>query len=139
MMEEVQTLGKAESRQVERRQHIRLGGRGKARLLLLPDGPAMSGLLVNLSLGGCGIEFEKKTKLAAGCKIELQLSYEGFTLRLLGVVRYSEDDEDDRVGIGFTDVSRRKEEQIAQLLEELKEQEKAREEQIRLGTVAENR
>ena len=110
--------------QRERRMHPRLQCRGKAEMLLLPDGPKLEGSLINLSLGGCCIECVAKILLEPPVSVEVQLKVDDSRLRLAGVLRYVEDLC--KAGIQFDQVSPRKEEQIRELIAELYESEKHR-------------
>ena len=77
------------------------------------------GSVANLSVQGCSIEADKKMPLLPHERVEVHLHLHGLTLQLAGIVRYMENNE--RVGIEFTDVSKRKAEQIEQLIEEIVE------------------
>lgn len=115
----------------ERRNHPRLQCKGLAEFRVLPDGPVVLGFLSNLCMGGCSIECEKElpAKAQEMALIEVQLDVDDFRLRLAGCIRHVEGNL--IVGIQFTDVSSRKEEQIRHLMAELVEAEKQRLEQTK--------
>jgi len=110
--------------QRERRANPRLQCRGLAEFRILPDGPKFNGSVVNLCMNGCLIESEKDVPDKVLSNIEVQIDVDDFRLRLAGCIRHIEDEY--LVGIQFTDVSSRKQEQIQHLMAELQEMEKQR-------------
>jgi c-di-GMP-binding flagellar brake protein YcgR len=100
----------------ERRVHPRLRCKGVGEFRLLPNGPSITGTLINLSLGGCCIA--SATEIPAKLKqpLEVQLTACDFRLLLSAEVRRL---DEKTVGVKFVDVSSRKEEQIRYLIDEL--------------------
>jgi hypothetical protein len=118
---------------VERRAHLRLACKGTAKMLILPDGPSVAGVLLNFAAGGCAIESEAAIPAKRDAMVELQLDVRGFGLRLLGVIRYVKvekpmlgEPEKTQAGIEFAEVSSRKAEQIRHLVAEVFDAEKER-------------
>jgi len=107
----------------ERRAHPRLSCKGVAKVLVLPDGPQLAGNLVNLSLGGCCIEFEREILAPMYAQLDVLLDACDLRVRLSAEIRRRDDNQ---VGIRFLEMSARKEEQIRYLIQELVEIVKAR-------------
>lgn len=103
----------------DRRAHQRLFCKGGAEIHIYPERMRAVGSVANLSAQGCSIEADKKMPLLPHERVEVHLHLHGLTVQLAGIVRYMENNE--RVGIEFTDVSKRKAEQISQLMEEIVE------------------
>ena len=80
--------------------------------------------LVDLSLGGCLVDADEAIPACVNACVEVLLQVDQLTLRLAGVIRHME--KKTRAGIGFTDLSLRKAEQIHHLLGILIEEEKQR-------------
>jgi c-di-GMP-binding flagellar brake protein YcgR len=83
---------------------------------ILPNGPSITGTLVNLSLSGCCIASETEIPAKLKQPLEVQLTACDFRLRLAAEVRRL---DAKTVGIQFLDVSSRKEEQVRYLIDEL--------------------
>lgn len=103
----------------DRRAHQRLLCKGGAEIHIYPERMRAVGSVANLSAQGCSIEADKKMPLLPHERVEVHLHLHGLTVQLAGIVRYMENNE--RVGIEFIDVSKRKAEQISQLIEEIVE------------------
>jgi len=101
---------------LERRAHPRYSCKGIARILILPDGPQVTGNLINLSLGGCCIEFDKAIKAAANAQLDVLLDACDLRVRIPAEIRRRNDNQ---IGIKFLEVSARKSEQIQLLIKEL--------------------
>lgn len=104
---------------LERRAHLRLFCNGGAEIHIYPERKRAVGSVANLSVQGCSIAADKKIPLLPHERVEVHLHLHGLTVQLAGIVRHMENNE--RVGIEFTDVSKRKAEQITQLIEEIEE------------------
>jgi c-di-GMP-binding flagellar brake protein YcgR len=96
--------------------HPRKSCKGTARILVLPDGPHVTGNLLNLSLGGCCIEFDKAIKAAANAQLDVLLDACDLRVRIPAEIRRRNDNQ---IGIKFLEVSARKSEQIQLLIKEL--------------------
>jgi hypothetical protein len=96
---------------------------GTAEIRVLPGGSRATGTLVDLSVRGCCIEADCAIFARADDCIEVCFRVDGFALRLAGIVRHVKGEE--RVGIEFTHVCRRKEAQIRELVHELFDKKKA--------------
>lgn len=101
----------------DRRAHPRLDCKGGAEIHVYPERVRTLGAVSNLSVSGCSIEADKKMPMLPHERVEVHLHLNGLTLQLAGVVRHMENNE--RVGIEFTDVSKRKAAQISQLIGEI--------------------
>lgn len=114
------------SRQDERRSQPRLRCKGTAELRLLSSnnrisGALLSGAILDLSVSGCCVETAAAIPPIENPVVEAILTVNKFTLRVAGVVRHVK--EDRRAGIEFVDVTKRKAEQIEELVKELIERE----------------
>lgn len=109
--------------QNERRAHPRLSCKGVAKVLVLPDGPQLTGNLLNLSLGGCCIEFDREMLAPMYAQLDVLLDACDLRVRLSAEIRRRDDNQ---VGIRFLEMSARKEEQIRYLIQELFEFAKVR-------------
>jgi c-di-GMP-binding flagellar brake protein YcgR len=107
----------------ERRAHPRLSCKGIAKFLILPDGPQVTGNLINLSLGGCCVECDKEIQARYGTPLDVMLDACDLRVRLSAEICRI---EENRVGIRFLEMSPRKEGQIHFLIEELFEFSKQR-------------
>jgi hypothetical protein len=128
-MESNQNSGKLEalvpkSGERERRHHSRFRCWGSTWINILPDGIKIVGYLLNLGSGGCQIETDVPLPAMANTTVEVLIRLDGYTLRLLGVIRHV--DENARAGIEFIDVSPRKAEQIQHVMAAINEAEKMR-------------
>jgi hypothetical protein len=101
---------------IERRDP-RLHCNGTAEVCALPAGKKVTCKLVDLSLRGCCISADIAIPVKTDDCIEVCFRVNGFALRLAGIVRHMQGNE--QAGIEFTEVSRRKEEQIKALVKEL--------------------
>jgi len=107
----------------ERRAHPRLSCKGIAKFLILPDGPNVTGNLVNLSLGGCCVDCGKELQVRLGTTLDVLLDACDLRVRLSGEICRIDEQQ---VGIRFLEMSPRKEGQIHFLIEELYEVSKKR-------------
>lgn len=107
------------SEEQDRRAHPRLHCKGGAEIHVYPERVRTLGAVSNLSVSGCSIEADKKMPMLPHERVEVHLHLNGLTLQVAGVVRHMENNE--RVGIEFTDVSKRKAKQIEQLIGEIVE------------------
>jgi hypothetical protein len=97
---------------------------GIAGINILPDGPMVLCYLLDLGLGGCSVDADEAIPARVNGSVEVLLRVDQLTLRLAGVIRHME--KKTRAGIGFTDLSLRKVEQIHHLMGMLIEEEKQR-------------
>jgi hypothetical protein len=87
---------------------------GTAAINILPDGIMVIGYLIDLGLGGCYIEADDAIPVHVDTRVDVLMDIGGVKLRLAGVILRMEGET--RAGIGFTDLSLRKVEQIHQLM-----------------------
>jgi hypothetical protein len=103
----------------ERRTQARLEVDTSAFLYLVNIGSRLSGRILNLSMGGCRIRTDERFPVGIYTRIETEFHLEGLPFRLGGVVQAVIDRH--QVGIRFLDMSERKREQVAQLIDEIDE------------------
>jgi hypothetical protein len=93
----------------ERRAHPRFFLQGIAVIRILPYGPDVLGALLDLSEGGCGIEFGIGIPAQAGAQVEVNLNVRGLTLQRAGIIRRIEVirrmEKETRAGIEFVQAS----------------------------------
>lgn len=118
------SAGYVRFRQDERRAQPRFQCKGVATIRVLAVEARLAGTLLDLSASGCRIETAAPFPAIENPYVEVILCVDGITLRIAGVVRNT--NQDDRVGIEFTDVTERKAEQIQELIADLIEIEKSR-------------
>ena len=118
------SAGYVRFRQDERRSKLRFQCTGVAVIRVLALEAKMEGTLVNLSVSGCCIDTKTPFPPIENPYVEVTLCVDWITLRIAGVVRNTRDDH--RVGIEFTEVTKRKAEQIEYLIADLAELEKNR-------------
>lgn len=105
--------------QDERRAQPRLRCKGTAEVRILRFGSSVAGTIVDLSVGGCCVVTEGKFPPVEQPLVEVILSVNGSKLRMAGVVRNVKKDQ--RAGIEFIEVTRRKAQQIREFVRELRE------------------
>jgi c-di-GMP-binding flagellar brake protein YcgR len=105
--------------QDERRAQPRLRCKGTAEVRILHLGTTIAGTIDDLSAGGCCVLTEARFPPLEQPVVEVILTVNSSTLRVAGVIRNVQKER--RAGIEFVDVTRRKAEQILELVEELKE------------------
>jgi c-di-GMP-binding flagellar brake protein YcgR len=93
----------------DRRSVRRLFWPGTAVIRIQPYGPDVLGVLLDLSEGGCGVEFGIGIPAQVGAQVEVDLNVRGVTLRRAGVIRYIEVirrvERETRAGIEFIEAS----------------------------------
>ncbi len=94
------------------RRHQRFGKRGTATLRRALSAPINIGSLFDLSLGGCLIWLETATVFDLADPIEVKLSIDNLTLRVMASIRYT-GEENRVVGLAFEPMSRQKSEHLA--------------------------
>lgn len=102
----------------ERRAHARYAVDTSANIIFVRTGSRLSGRIVDLSIGGCRIFCDQRFPVGIFARIEAEFRVEGITFRLGGVLQRISDRR--IVGIRFLDMSHRKREQLAQLIEGIK-------------------
>lgn len=100
----------------ERRSHPRWDCHALAEIHIYPERIRAVGEVSDLSIDGCCIECDKEIPTGNFNRVEVHLHLNGITLQLAGVVRHMENKE--RAGIEFVDVSKRKAEQLIQMIHE---------------------
>jgi c-di-GMP-binding flagellar brake protein YcgR len=90
-----------------------------AVIYLVKIGSKLNGQILDLSLGGCRIHTTERFPVGIYTRVETEFRLRGLPLRLAGVIQAIHDRN--LVGIRFLDVSPRKREQIAELIDEIVE------------------
>jgi c-di-GMP-binding flagellar brake protein YcgR len=89
---------------------------GTAVIRIQPYGPDVLGVLLDLSEGGCGVEFGIGIPAQVGAPVEVDLNVRGVTLRRAGVIRYIEVirrvERETRAGIEFIEASPQRSEEV---------------------------
>jgi c-di-GMP-binding flagellar brake protein YcgR len=86
---------------------------------LVKIGSMLAGRILDMSLGGCRIHTVDRFPVGIYTRVEIEFSLQGTALLLGGVVQAIHGRNE--VGIRFLDVSLRKREQMAELIEEIRE------------------
>jgi hypothetical protein len=91
----------------ERRITPRFNWKGMVSIRVLPDGPDVVGVLLDLSEGGCGIELGMAIPAKIGAPVKVSLYLDGMTLKRMGILRNIQlirhIEKETRSGIEFTD------------------------------------
>jgi hypothetical protein len=103
----------------ERRSQARHSVDTSALILLVNVASRLEGRIENLSVGGCRIRTRERFPVGIYTRVETEFFLEGLPFRLGGVVQAIQDRF--HVGIRFLDMSERKREQLAQLIDEITE------------------
>ncbi len=107
----------------ERRAQTRHTVDTSATVLFIAVRAQIPGRILDLSLGGCRIRTEARFPVGIYRRVEIEFKVGGLPFRLAGVVQSLHDKF--TVGIRFLDMSPRKKEQLAQLMEEIEQMEEA--------------
>lgn len=110
----------------ERRTHSRLLVDDTSTIILIKIGSRLVGRIIDISIGGCRIRCDQRFPVGVYTRVETEFRIEGLPFRLGGVGQAIHDRH--TVGIRFLDMSSRKREQLEQLIEEIKEVQRAQEE-----------
>ncbi len=105
------------SSQPERRSHPRFSVDTRAIVYFIDVGAQISGHILDVSMGGCRIRTGDRFPVGIYRRVETEFNVDGLPFRLGGVVQAVHDRF--TVGIRFLDLSPRKREQLAQLMEEI--------------------
>jgi c-di-GMP-binding flagellar brake protein YcgR len=105
----------------ERRTQSRQEVDTSADILLINVGSRLSGRIQDLSVGGCRIRADERFPVGIYTRVETEFRLEGLPFRLGGVIQAVHDRDRRLVGIRFLDMSKRKREQLEQLIEEIEE------------------
>ena len=103
----------------ERRINRRCEVDTSAIIYLVKMGSKIEGKILDLSLGGCRIQTAERFALGIYTRVETEFRLQGLPLRLAGVIQAIH--SRNLVGVRFLDVSPRKREQIAELIDEIVE------------------
>jgi hypothetical protein len=103
----------------ERRAAHRCDVDTSAVIHLVKIGAKLSGQILDLSLGGCRIRTAERFPVGIYTRVEMEFQLQGLPFRLAGVIQAIHGR--DLVGIRFLDVSQRKREQVAELIDEIVE------------------
>ena len=106
----------------ERRRYARLWVDSVATVFLLDLRARVPGRIVDVSLGGCRIRSQERFPVGIYRRVEVEFTLDGMPFRLAGVVQALHDAY--TIGIRLLDLSERKREQLAALMEELEEAER---------------
>jgi c-di-GMP-binding flagellar brake protein YcgR len=90
----------------------------EASIRLLKDGTYMAGTVVDLSLESCTLRMERPFTLGIYIRVEMSFHVRGLTFQLAAVSREILDKH--TVEFRFLDVSKRKQEELAQVIEEIR-------------------
>ena len=101
----------------DRRAAPRMHCKGIAEVTVLSLGKRLAGKLLDLSASGCCIAVDLPMPAIETPVVEVQVAVDGTVLRVAGVVRNVRNER--RIGIEFVNVSRRKADQINDLVAEL--------------------
>ena len=101
----------------ERRSHPRQPVDSRATVILVKSGSSLPGQILDLSVGGCCIRTDDKFQLGIYTRVEAEFCLQGMTFLLGGVIQSIHDSHS--LGIRFLDVSRRKLDQLEQLIAEI--------------------
>lgn len=103
----------------ERRIHPRFGCAGEASLRITPTWPVVRGTILDLSLGGCAIEFPAQQRVEAGQKVELIFCVHNLPFHVLALVRGARGKR--RYGFEFPQLTERTRAQLQELIDELEQ------------------
>jgi c-di-GMP-binding flagellar brake protein YcgR len=103
----------------DRRAAHRCGVDTSAMIDLVKVGSKLAGKIVDLSVGGCRIRTAEKFPVGIYTRIETEFRLHGLPFRLGGVIQAIHDRN--TVGIRFLDMSQRKRDQVAELVQEMEE------------------
>jgi hypothetical protein len=106
----------------ERRAQTRHTVDNRAVIFLIDVAARVPGRIIDLSMGGCRIRTDERFPVGIYRRVETEFKCDGLPFRLGGVVQSLHDKV--TVGIRFLDMSARKREQLAQLMEEIEEMRK---------------
>jgi len=90
-----------------------------ATIFLVNVGSTLRGRILDLSLSGCRIRTDERFPVGIYTRVETEFRLEGLPFRLGGVIQAIHDRN--TVGIRFLDLSDRKREQVADLIEEIEQ------------------
>ncbi len=103
----------------ERRSQVRHQVDTSATIFLVRGGGTLTGRILDLSLNGCRIRTDERFPLGIYTRVETEFRLEGLPFRLGGVVQAIHGPF--AVGVRFLDMSERKREQVAELIEEIEQ------------------
>lgn len=112
-------MADANGKHPERRVTPRLAVDTRAVLYLIDLAARFEGRIVNLSLDGCCIRTDQRFPLGIFRRVETEFRLDGLPFRLAGVTQAIHDPH--HVGIRFLDLSRRKRDQLSELIAEIEE------------------
>jgi PilZ domain len=101
----------------ERRTDRRSGVETTAVILLVKIGSKLASQVLDLSLGGCRMRTVERFPVGIYTRVEVEFRLQGLCFRLAGVIQAIYGWHE--AGIRFLDVSARKREQVAELIEEI--------------------
>ena len=104
--------------QRNRRQLDRHDMDAEASLVLVKMGAALPCRILDLSRGGCRVRTRERFQAGTMVRIEILFTLSGVALRLPGVTQWT--DRKNMLGIRFLELSPRKQEQLADLIAELR-------------------
>ena len=105
--------------QADRRSQARYAVDTSATIFFIDVRARIAGRILDLSIGGCRIRSESRFPVGIYRRVETEFNVDGLPFRLAGVVQSLHDKF--TVGIRFLDISPRKRDQLAQLMEEIEE------------------
>jgi c-di-GMP-binding flagellar brake protein YcgR len=93
-----------------------------AVILLIKIASRLQGRILDLSLGGCRIRTDERFPVGIYTRVETEFHVKGLPFRLGGVVQAIHDRH--TIGIRFLDMSSRKQEEVEELIEDIREMRK---------------
>jgi hypothetical protein len=102
----------------EKRRHQRLGCTGKAKMETPPEWEPTQGEILDLSMGGCLIDFAVPQQVEPEQKVELTFNVNNLPFHVLAVVKAKRSFTE--IGFEFPCLSERIKIQLEELIEELK-------------------
>jgi len=103
----------------ERRSQARRPVDTTATIFLVRGGAKLTGRILDLSLNGCRIRTDERFPVGIYTRVETEFRLEGLPFRLGGVIQAIHGPF--AVGVRFLDMSERKKEQVAELIQEIDE------------------
>lgn len=115
--EKAEAYAAMRARHRERRSDRRYSADLSATIYLLAFGVSMPGRMVNVSMSGCRIRLEEPFFAAVPLRVEVKFRQRGIPLHLPGIVKVLHDPHS--VGIRFVEITERKRERLALIIEAL--------------------
>ncbi len=118
---EAMPVSQAKPNKRDRREVSREQVDNSAVIHLINIASRLPGRILDLSLGGCRIRADERFPVGIYTRVETEFRVKGLSFRLAGVIQAIHDHERRNIGIRFLDMSSRKQQQVEQLIEDLRE------------------